>query len=187
MNYKILKKEKLFQNYFLNVENISLEVDRYNGNKMQIERIAFQKRGVSAVLLEIIETKEIVLVEQFRYSAISKSNGWIQEVVAGLLEKGEDPLQTAKRETKEETGYLIEQIKKITSFYPSPGISNQVLHLYFARASQKTRVKDYAKLWDKEEDLKIYHYQKKQIPQLLKEHIIDGKTILALQWYLLHH
>ena len=185
MKYKIIKKEKLFQNYFMNVENVSLEIDRYNGETMQLERVAFQKKGVCAVLIEIRETKEIILVEQFRYSAVENNNGWIQEIVAGLLEKGEEPLQAAIREAKEETGYIITDIEKICSFYPTPGISNQIVHLFFAKVSQDAKIKNYQKLWDKEEDLAIYYYKKEHLLQLLNKKIVDGKTIMALQWYLL--
>jgi ADP-ribose pyrophosphatase len=185
VKYKILKKENLFQNYFLNVENVFLEVERFEGESMKVQRVAFQKRGVCAVLIEIKETREIVLVEQFRYSAIGKNSGWIQEVVAGILEKKEDPLQGAIREAKEETGYLLDDVEKICDFYPTPGISNQIVHLYFASVSEHARIANYQKLWDKEEDLKIYYYKKEQLPQLLKTQIVDAKTILALQWYLL--
>lgn len=186
MDYKILKREKLFQNYFLNIENIHLEIDRYNGETMQIERVAFQKKGVCAALLEVLETKEIILVEQFRYCAISKTNGWIQEVVAGLIEQDEDPLKAMIRETKEETGYAIENIEKICDFYPIPGISDQLFYLYFASVSQKKRLPDFQKLWDEGEDLKVCYYKREQIPHLLSKTIVDGKTIMALQWYLLH-
>ena len=183
MKYKILNKKNLFQNHFVNIENVSLKIDRYNREPMQIERVAFNKSNVCAVLLEVEEFKKIVLVEQFRYSAIAKNNGWIQEVVAGLLEKNEKPLEATIREAKEETGYVIEKLEKICNYYPIPGISNQVVHLFFAKVFEKNRVPNFQQLWDKEEDLKIFYYKKTQIPELLKT-IVDGKTIIALQWYL---
>ena len=186
MEYKILDKKKIFHNKILEIETVNLEVERYNGQKMRFERIAFEKRGVSAVLLEIEESSELVLVEQFRYSAANSGNCWVMEIVAGLIDKGENPEEAAIREAKEETGYLVQNLELISSFYPSVGVSNQVMHLFFAKVKQNQRIKDYQKGWDPEEDLKVCHYKKEKLLSLLQDNKIrDGKTIVALQWYFL--
>ena len=109
------------------------------------------------------------------------------EIIAGLLEKEEDPLEAAVREVKEETGYLIDGLEKIYHFYSSDisGISDQIMHIFFAKTSKSQRIKNFRELQDKEEDIKVCYFKKEQIAKLLKDNkIIDAKTIIALQWYL---
>lgn len=185
MKFKEISSKRLLKHKFLEIDSVFLEVDKYNGEKLHFERLALKRHEVSAVLLEISETKEIVLVEQFRYSAANSGNCWIQEVVAGVIEEGEKPETAAVREIKEETGYLADKLEKIYVFYPSVGISNQIMHLFFAQIKQNQRIKDHQNFFDEEEDIKLCYYKKEEIFHLLQTaKIIDAKTIIALQWYL---
>ncbi len=185
MKYEILQRENLFKNKFFDIEQVDLEIDCYDGNTKKIHRIALKRAAVAAVLLQIKDTEELVLVEQFRYSAARTGDAWMLEIIAGLLEKGEDPLAAAIREVKEETGYLVENLEKIYHFYSSAGISDQIMHIFFAKASQSQRMKNFTELQDKEEDIKVCYFKKEKIAKLLKNNkIMDSKTIIALQWFL---
>ena len=153
MKYKVLATENIFKNKFFDIEQVDLEIDCYDGNTKKIHRIALKRPAVAAVLLQVEDTEELVLVEQFRYSATRTGDAWMLEIIAGLLEKGEKPLEAAIREVKEETGYLVDDLKKIHHFYSSAGISDQIMHIFFAKVSQSQRIKNFTELQDKEEDI----------------------------------
>lgn len=75
----------------------------------------------------------VVLQEQMRVGAVDKSNNpWMIEVVAGLIEPGESPEQVAHREADEEAGLTLLELIPITRYFPSPGGSDERVHLYCA-------------------------------------------------------
>lgn len=79
-------------------------------------------------ILAIDKDNNIYLVEQFRYPYHKN----ILEIPAGKLEKGEDPLDCARRELKEEIGATAESIKEIITLYPTPAYTNEPLRIYKA-------------------------------------------------------
>lgn len=120
----------------------------------------------------VTHDKKMVLVRQFRKAA----EAVIMEAPAGKLEKGEDPMEAAARELKEETGYTAESLEFVTSFYSSIGYSEELLHLYYAKGLTEGEMD----LDDSEaidvviEDLGVL----KQM--VLSGDIKDGKTIAAI-------
>lgn len=79
-------------------------------------------------VLAINDNNEILLIEQYR-AALEKP---LLEIPAGLLEEGENPKQCARRELREETGYDAKNFRFLGKYYPSPGFSNEVIHLFLA-------------------------------------------------------
>ncbi|MBR6812328.1 MAG: NUDIX hydrolase [Oscillospiraceae bacterium] len=82
----------------------------------------------AVAVLPIDEKGNAVLVRQYRYAMGEE----LLEAPAGKLEKGEDPLECAKRELSEETGCTAGQMIKLGCIYSSPGFTNEKLHLYLA-------------------------------------------------------
>lgn len=82
--------------------------------------------GVAVVGLT--ENAEILLVRQFRYPYRET----IYEIPAGKLEKGEDPLEAAKREFCEECGAYAREFTSLGELYPTPGYCGEIIHIYFA-------------------------------------------------------
>jgi ADP-ribose pyrophosphatase len=83
----------------------------------------------AAAVLPLLGERRVVLLRQFR----APLNDYIIEVPAGVVNQGETPEETAKRELIEETGYHPRVLEKLGSFTPTPGYSSEVLHLYVAR------------------------------------------------------
>lgn len=75
------------------------------------------------------EGSGIVLVEQYRYAV----GEFLWEIPAGTLKPGEDPLECAKRELREETGYTAEKWDYLIGFYTTPGFTSERMHLFLAR------------------------------------------------------
>lgn len=99
------------------------DVELPDGNKSVRECV--RHSGGAAVLL--VKDGEVLLVRQFRY-LYGKT---IYEIPAGKLNAGEDPLTAAARELEEETGYRAKLVK-LLDLYPSPGYTDEIIHIYFA-------------------------------------------------------
>ena len=82
----------------------------------------------AVAILPLLDDGRICFVNNFRV-AVDRT---LVELPAGTLEPGEDPAETARRELAEETGYRADKIRLLTSFYTSPGILDERMHLYLA-------------------------------------------------------
>ncbi len=92
-----------------------------------IKRSVVRHSG-SAVMMAVDEKKRILLVRQYRLPAAK----YLWELPAGRLDPGENPLQAAKRELAEETGYKARKWKKLVSYYASPGFVAERMNLFQA-------------------------------------------------------
>ena len=116
----------------------------------------------------------VYLVKQFRLA----KRGETIEVPAGKLEKGEDPLVCAYREIEEETGLIAKDLKKILVVTPSPGYTNEDIHVYFATDLIKSKQK-----LDEDEFINVLKLTPKECFDLIDEgKITDSKTLAALLW-----
>jgi ADP-ribose pyrophosphatase len=88
-----------------------------------IWREQIRRRNAAAVLLWDPKEDKVVMIEQFRVGLIKENvqSPWLLEIVAGLIDEGESPEQTAKREAVEEAGCSIQKLIKIGEFFNSPG------------------------------------------------------------------
>jgi len=82
----------------------------------------------SVVLLPLLEDGRVVLIRNYRVAV----EDWLVELPAGTLSRGEEPLAAAHRELAEETGYRARSLELLLSFYPSPGILDERMHLFLA-------------------------------------------------------
>ena len=107
-----VKSDKIYEGKVINlkVDTVELPDKRYSKRE-----IVEHSGGVG--IIAITEEDNIVLVKQYR-KAIGKT---ILEIPAGKLELMEEPKGTAKRELEEETGYISDELKYLTEFYPTPG------------------------------------------------------------------
>ncbi len=82
----------------------------------------------------IVETEiGFVVLKEYRYP-IKK---WSYEFAAGIIDDGENPIDAAIREVKEETGYVADEIFSLGEFYPSFGATNEIIHLFYAKCSNR--------------------------------------------------
>lgn len=144
-----------------------------NNEEAKIEMI---KHDGSVVIIPFLNEEEIILL--WHYRPVIKN--WLYELPAGTLKKNEDPLEAAKRELLEETGYFAEEIREMYKFYPSPGISTELMYVFVAKKLIKGRQK-----LEKDEVLEIVKMKLKEAIEMIKnKEIIDGKTALALLYYI---
>ena len=122
--FKILDKKNIHDGFF-KMNEVTLKYKKYDGNwSNEIKRELFGGAQVSAVLPYDPINKKIVLIQQFRPGTISRDNqNYLDEIVAGIIDPGETPEDTAKRECLEETGCEISNLKSIQGYFPAPGSS----------------------------------------------------------------
>lgn len=129
---------------------------------------------VCAVIAEVPEG--IVLVEQFR-PALGRR---ILELPAGRLRRGEEPVQGARRELAEETGYQAGEMRLVSRFYPSVGLSRHKVHLYYTVNPTPGETH-----WDPTEEIVVKIVPVSEVPNLLIEgRAADAKTHLGLVYFL---
>ncbi len=163
---KTLTSKYIYKGKILNLR--FEEVELQNGETSSREIIEFPN---SVSVIAITENKKIVLVKQYRKPCESE----LLEIVAGKMDKNEDPLECAKRELSEETGYYSKKWKKIASFYTTPGYSNEFMNMYIAYDAIKGRAHP-----DEDEFLEIIEIDIKELIEKVKNgEIKDAKTIMA--------
>jgi len=141
-----------------------------NGKYSNREYLAAKAEAVVVAALD--NKRQVVLVKQYRYPV--KNEVW--ELPAGVIDSNETIIKTAERELKEETGYSSTNFKHLISFYASPGISTEVLHLVLAWDIKLGKQK-----LDEEENIeviKIPLYKAKE--WILTGKIRDAKTIIGV-------
>lgn len=113
------------------VINVDLDTVRFpNGSTGELEMV--RHSGASAVLPFLTdpagEDPQILLIKQYRYAA----DDFIYEIPAGKLDGGEDPLECARRELREETGCTATRIEPLYTFYTTPGFTDELIHAFVA-------------------------------------------------------
>lgn len=130
----------------------------------------------AAAIIPVDDQGRIIMVKQFRNAA----NDYTLEIPAGTLDApDEDPLDCAKRELEEETGYYSNDVEFLFNFYSAIGICNELIHIYVARnliPSQQDL--------DEDEFIELKRFSLEELIQMIfKGEIKDNKTISSILVY----
>lgn len=156
---------------------VTLYVDtiRQASGSSTIREVVLHPGGVAAI--PVLKDGRLLLIRQFRYP-IGK---YILEIPAGKLDSGQSPLETIAREIEEETGYCARVLTHECTFYTTPGISNESIHLFLARDLTLK-----AQRLEEGEHITVEAYSLDECLEKIRTgEINDGKTILGILWY--HH
>jgi nudix-type nucleoside diphosphatase (YffH/AdpP family) len=187
---EICGQKRLFDDFF-KVDELVVRHQRYDGGMSDKERrLVFERGDAVAVLLFDADARAAVLVEQFRPPTLVarrrddpvSTDGWVVELVAGMIDKDETAEQAAIREVLEETGYRIADPRPIGKFFSSPGGSDERFFLYFARVGEAQRVGNGGGIAG-EEDIKVFQLGADDLfDQLAQGAIEDPKLAIAAYW-----
>jgi ADP-ribose pyrophosphatase len=98
-------------------------VELPNGRRVELDLI---RHPGAAAIVPFLSHDRVLMIRQYRYAM----GGEILEIPAGKLDPGEAPEVCAARELIEETGYRAGRIEKLGAIWPSPGMTDEVIHLY---------------------------------------------------------
>ncbi len=189
MDVKIQKTERLLSGFF-DVDKVTLQYERFNGSFSEsVHRYNLLRGQAVAVLIFLEDTKELVLIRQFRYAVYKAGGeGWITEVVAGVMDAGESPEVCARRECLEESGFKLNRLEKIATVFSTPGITTEQIHIFLGISTSKDQLHAGGGLEEEHEDIQLLFLSIDEAFRMLKEQRFeDAKTILALQYFLLNH
>lgn len=140
-----------------------------NGYRARLEIV---KHPGAALVVPFLSKNKIIMLKQYR----PVINSYIYELPAGTLGKKEAPLECAKREIIEETGYSTKKISKLGYIYPAPGYTTEKIIIYKAEGLRKENVR-----CEEDEVIESFPLTKIQVKRLFKKgRIVDAKTICAL-------
>jgi len=180
---KIIRREDLYKRFF-RAEKIVLQHKLFAGGwGKEIGRELFVRGEAVAVILYDPVHDLIGMVEQFRIGALAEPNGpWCYEVVAGILENNESPEEVARRELIEEANISPNQLLYICNFLPSPGGSNEKIHLYCGLCDL-TQAGGIFGLPEEGEDIQVHVLAAEEVfAELLKGRFNNAAALIGLQW-----
>jgi len=164
---KTISSEMIYKGAILNLRKDKVTV---KGEATSYREIVEHNGGVGIAALT--SEGKMLMIKQFRKPAEKV----VLEIPAGKKEMGEEPMITAIRELKEETGYSADQVTFLSAFYSSIGYSTEIIYLYLA-----TGLKAGETNFDEHEAIDLFEYDVAELKKMVIEgEIIDGKTINAI-------
>jgi len=185
--FEILDQEIVYPGFF-RMEKYRLKHTLYDGGwSEEISRELFVRGNCVAVLLYDPTADKLVLIEQFRAGAIlNPDRAWLVEIVAGAIEAGETAEEVAYRESIEEAGCTIEQIKVINEFYTTPGGSSERITLFCGKIDS-SQVGGIHGLDHEHEDILVRAVSFDEAYQMLLNGEIESAIpIITIQWLALN-
>ncbi|MNK84411.1 GDP-mannose pyrophosphatase NudK [compost metagenome] len=179
---KILKTEILSDNWYT-LNKVTFEYLKKNGTLETQSREAYDRGNGATILLYNKESKTVILTKQFRLPTYINGNedGMMIEACAGLLDK-DNPEDCIKRETEEELGYEISDIKKVFEVYMSPGSVTEILYFFIAEYSKSMKINDGGGLEEEQEEIEVLELDiDKALDMIDSGEIKDAKTIMLIQ------
>ncbi|HTD89984.1 MAG TPA: NUDIX hydrolase [Burkholderiales bacterium] len=169
MSEQQLHSQTVFHGKLLHVKSDTVRLP--NGHQSTREYILHP--GAS-MIIALCDDDTIVLERQYRYPL----NRHFIELPAGKIDPGEDPLDTAKRELREECGYVANAWRHLTTLHPSIGYANERIELYLARGLTQAGHQR-----DEDEFLEVLHVPVANALAWIRDgHITEAKAVTGLLW-----
>jgi GDP-mannose pyrophosphatase NudK len=180
---KILKTEVLSDNWY-KLRKITFTRQLDDGTWQQQTREAYDRGNGATILLYNKSRKTVILTRQFRLPTFINGNatGMLIEACAGLLDK-ENAEDCIRRETEEETGYKITDVRKIFELYMSPGSVTEILYFFIAEYSTDMKVNEGGGAEHEQENIEVLEMSFERALQMIEiGEIRDAKTVILLQY-----
>ncbi|RRB07287.1 GDP-mannose pyrophosphatase NudK [Larkinella rosea] len=177
---QVVKNEILSDNWYT-LRKVTFNYLRKDGIWETQSREAYDRGNGATILLHNPEKNTVILTRQFRMPTYVNGNatGLLIEACAGLLDN-DNPEDAIRRETEEETGFVVTNIRKVFEAYMSPGSVTEKLYFFTAVYSDTTEKRVGGGI--DEEDIDVLELSLPQAIQMIAQgEIADGKTIMLLQ------
>jgi nudix-type nucleoside diphosphatase (YffH/AdpP family) len=179
---RIRGRELLSDNWF-KLEKINFEQLGQDGRPQTQEREVYHNGPGAAVLPVDRARGTVLLVRQLRIPAVVNGDGpTLIEACAGMVDQGDDPAETVRKESEQELGYRLRGICKLFTLYMSPGASAEKLHLFAADYDSGDKIAPGGGEAEEGERIRILELPLAHAWDMItRGEIIDAKTVLLLQ------
>ena len=182
-NIKILGTEVLSDNWYV-LNKVTYENTKPDGTTQIQSREAYDRGNGAVILLYNQKQRTVILTRQFRLPTYINGNpdGMLIEACAGLLDK-DNAEDCIRRETEEETGYKIGEVKKVFEAYMSPGSVTEILYFFIAEYSNDMKISQGGGLEEEAENIEVLEWLFEDCLAMIDSgEIKDAKTIMLLQY-----
>ncbi len=180
----LLQAETVYKGVF-RIMRYTLTHQCFNGEtSLPIHRELMIRREAACVLPYNPERQTVVLLQQFRIGALEKTpNPWLIEIIAGVMDDDDpSPEHTIAREALEEAGLEFTHLQKISEYFPSPGGTNEKIHLYIGHYQNQYTSGTYG-LAAEHEDIFAFECTLDEALQALHQgQINNAAAMIALLW-----
>ena len=188
----LIRKETTHQGYF-RIDHYHLRHRQFVGAMgPEISREIFERGHAAAVLMYDPDMDLLVFIEQFRpgaYAALSSpwynedQSPWLVEIVAGIIEDGEDPADVVRREAIEEAGCSVDELELISHYLVTPGGSSESMFSYCGRVDASD-VRGFHGLAEEGEDIRVFTMTPEDAFKAVEMGSIQNSmTIIPVLWF----
>ncbi|WP_258171244.1 GDP-mannose pyrophosphatase NudK [Paenibacillus sp. R14(2021)] len=183
-----IKAETVLSANWYQLKKMTFAYQNNNGTWETQEREVYDRGNGAAIFLYNQEKQSVILTRQFRMPTYVNGNetGMLIEACAGLLDT-DSPEDCIRRETEEETGYRITNLKKISEAYMSPGSVTELLHFFAAEYDSRMQVNEGGGVAEEQEHIEVLELSFADALEMIRQgEIRDAKTIMLLQYAQIH-
>jgi nudix-type nucleoside diphosphatase (YffH/AdpP family) len=190
MNHKQLKniKKKLLSDNYYILNKVTFDYLMKSGKWVNQMREVYDRGDGAGILLYNKEKQTVILTKQFRMPTYMNDNkdGFLVEIAAGMLDK-DNPEACVIRETEEEVGYRLKEVRKVYEAYSSPGVMTEKMHFFVGEYTDDMKVNEGGGLDSEHEDIEVLELPFKDAIEMLNTgQIEDTRTIVLLQYAIIH-
>jgi GDP-mannose pyrophosphatase NudK len=176
-------EERLLSKHWYTLKTTAFDLQRRDGSWQRQHRETYDRGNGATILLYNPALQTVVLTRQFRFPTWVNGNpgGYLIEACAGLLD-ADDPVTCIRRETEEETGYRIQDVRLVFEAYMSPGSVTEKIHFFVGEYQSQDKVSDGGGHAHEGEDIEVLELPFRQALEMVEDgRICDAKTIMLLQ------
>ncbi|TBN06461.1 NUDIX domain-containing protein [Hyunsoonleella flava] len=186
-NVKNIKHTLLSDNYYI-LNKVTFDYMMKSGKWVNQMREVYDRGDGAGILLYNTTKKTVILTKQFRMPTCLNDNddGMLVEIAAGMLDK-DNPEACIIRETEEEVGYRLKEVRKVYEGYSSPGVMTEKMHFFVGEYTDDMKVSEGGGLDSEAEDIEVMELPfEKAVNMLHNGEIVDTRTIVLLQYAIIH-
>jgi ADP-ribose pyrophosphatase len=187
MKYRILAHDIAWQGFF-RIDRFRLQHEQFAGGWGEpLTRELFERGHAAAILPYDPRLDAVVMIEQFRIGALQVPGGpWLMEIVAGIIEDGEQPEEVVRRETVEEAGLTIGRCEAVCDYLVSPGGTSERIALFCGEVDASAAGGIHG-LVEEGEDIRVSRVAFADAVALLGSgRLNSASVIIAMQWLMLN-
>lgn len=185
----IMRRVRAYTGYFA-VDELSLSFERFDGSMSPVLERSYFISGDAALVLPYDPVRDVVLlVEQMRMGPIGRNDPeiWHLEPIAGRIDPGETPKQTALREAREEAELEIDRLELVARGYPSPGDSTGYYHIFVGTADLPEGTARVAGLASEAENIRSRLISFTDFLAMAEHQALANTPVTLLAYWLSHH